>query len=458
MDGISPRISRNRSHGVQIGELLGALSRALDLGEGRAEGHTLRACWIGVQFGHALGVAGTELRELYLLMLAKDLGASAIAPWISERYQACDLDFKRELRRADGRPTECLRRAVRAARHRAQPPLRRFLNGLRVRDDDALELFAERAGRGADFARRLGLPEAVAHGILCFGERWDGGGLPFGLRGLSIPIAARIAQLAEIAVSAFATGGADAARHDVRRRSGTALDPQLVAAFDQLAATPHFWAGAAAPDLDRRIAALDPADSLDSTARGGRLDADHLDEIATVFGEITDAKSRFTAGHSGRVAARATRLAEMIGIVPERRRLLKRAALLHDLGKLGVSSLILDKPGALDAVESHAVRPHPEEVAAILARIEPLAESGRIAAAHHERLDSTGYPFGLCASEIGIESRVLAVVDIFDALTAKRPQRDALPVARALEILTASAGQVVDPDCVEALAASLRED
>ena len=177
-----------------------------------------------------------------------------------------------------------------------------------------------------------------------------------------------------------------------------------------------------------------------------------------MFGEITDAKSRFTHGHSSRVAYRAERIAELMEVTPERRRLLRYAARLHDLGKLGISSLILDKPGSLDAAEARAVRPHPERAAAILARIAPFAECAPIAAAHHERFDSTGYPFGLCASEIGTESRMLAVADIFDALTSRRPQRDALGVERALEILRAAAGQAVDPDCVDALAASLRRE
>ena len=186
------------------------------------------------------------------------------------------------------------------------------------------------------------------------------------------------------------------------------------------------------------------------------LDEDYLDDIATAFGQVVDSKSPYTSGHSARVALYVDMMAETMGLGMDRRRWLKRGALLHDIGKLGVSNSILDKPGKLDAQEWAAVQAHAMHTESILSRIEAFSELARIAGAHHERLDGTGYPRGLRAAAISMETRIITCADIFDAITAQRPYRGAVPVDKTLDIMQESVGTAIDPDCFDVLKSTVR--
>jgi putative nucleotidyltransferase with HDIG domain len=170
---------------------------------------------------------------------------------------------------------------------------------------------------------------------------------------------------------------------------------------------------------------------------------------------VVDSKSTFTKGHSERVTLFADLIAAELGFTPERRRWLKRAALLHDIGKLGVSNTTLDKPSKLDADEWVEMKNHAVQTEAILSRISAFKELASISSAHHERLDGKGYPKGLKGDEIVLESRILAVADIFDALTADRPYRAAMPVSKALSIMAEEVGKAIDGMCFEALKKAL---
>ena len=140
-----------------------------------------------------------------------------------------------------------------------------------------------------------------------------------------------------------------------------------------------------------------------------------------------------------------------MGLSLERRRWLKRGALLHDVGKLGVSNAVLDKAGKLDAEEWKAVRQHAALTESILSRIDAFSELARVAGAHHERLDGGGYPRGLMADEITLETRIITTADIFDAITAERPYRGAVPIPQTLEMMAKTVGTALDPDCFAAL-------
>ncbi|NTV11948.1 MAG: HD-GYP domain-containing protein, partial [Zoogloea sp.] len=185
------------------------------------------------------------------------------------------------------------------------------------------------------------------------------------------------------------------------------------------------------------------------------LDEDYLDEISAAFGQVVDAKSPYTAGHSARVALYTDLIAETLNVEPARRRWLHRGALLHDLGKLGVSNTILDKPGKLDAAEWEAVKRHAAYTEEILLHIRPFGELARVSGAHHERLDGKGYPRGLKSDEICLETRIITTADIFDAITAERPYRGAVPVPKTLEIMAGELDTAIDRRCFEALCASL---
>ena len=185
------------------------------------------------------------------------------------------------------------------------------------------------------------------------------------------------------------------------------------------------------------------------------LDEDYLDEIAAAFGQVVDSKSPYTAGHSGRGALYTDILAAQMGLSESRRRWLKRGALLHDVGKLGVSNAILDKPGKLDAQEWAAVQMHAAYTEEILGRIGAFRELAQVAGAHHERLDGKGYPRGLSGAEIALETRIITTADIFDAITAERPYRGAIPIAQTLDIMAKTVGTALDADCFAALRAAM---
>jgi HD-GYP domain-containing protein (c-di-GMP phosphodiesterase class II) len=432
---------------MKFSELIGSLSHALDLTEGQPKGHCIRVCWIGSQIGLKLALGVAELRELYYTLLLKDLGCSSNAARICELYLTDDLSFKRDFKTVgDGLP-DVLRfvfshtglKAGLAGRLRSVANILR--NGPQITD----ELIKTRCTRGADIARQLRFGDGVAAGIASLDEHWDGRGRPQGLAREAIPLYARIALLAQVVDVFHTLGGRAAALAELRQRAGSWFDPALVRTMEAVAEDPEFWAVLASPEVEPSVFALEPGTG------GVTLDDDYLDDIAAAFGQIVDSKSPFTSGHSARVADIVEAIAERLGVAPGRRRWLRRGALLHDVGKLGVSNSILDKPGPLDADEWVAVRLHAEHTEAILSRIGAFAELARVAGAHHERLDGAGYPRGLKADRIGLETRIITSADIFDAISATRPYRAAVPIPETLRMMGESVGTAIDPLCFEAL-------
>ena len=313
----------------------------------------------------------------------------------------------------------------------------------------AREVMETRCHRGADIAGRMRFSQTVQDGILSLDEHWDGSGQPQGLKRTQIPQIANIALLAQIIDVFHAESGPEAALGEAIARSGVWFDPALVTAFTAAQQAPDFWPALAAPDLATRVFTMAPAQQCEP------VDEAYLDDIAAAFADVVDAKSPYTADHSNRVTLYTDIIAEELGLSPDHRRWLRRAALLHDLGKLAVSNQILDKPGKLDAAEWAMIKSHPGHSETILARVSAFADIAPIAASHHERLDGKGYPYGLSGDEICLEARILTVADVFDALTAERPYRAAMPVAKALVILDADANSAFDPTCIAALKSGL---
>jgi HD-GYP domain-containing protein (c-di-GMP phosphodiesterase class II) len=441
--------------GEQIGlaELVSALSHALDITEGQPVGHGVRCCWIGMQLGEALGFDTATLGDLYYALLLKDVGCSSNAARICQLYLADDLSFKHGFKQVDDALPQILRfvlahtglKAGLAARFRSIVHI--AMHGGEI----ARELIETRCTRGAEIARQMRFSEAVAGAILDLDEHWNGNGKPLGRTGAEISPLARIALLAQVVDVFFMSAGPEAAMQEVERRAGTWFDPEHAALFLRIAADAQFWTTLAAPDLEEWVIALEPQ------KRSIRLDDDYLDDIAAAFAKVVDAKSPYTSGHSDRVALFADLIAEQFGFSDERRRWLKRAALLHDIGKLGVSNQILDKPGKPDDEEWAAIRRHPALGETILKRIGAFADLARVAGAHHERLDGKGYPRGLDAAAIDLETRIVTTADIFDALTAERPYRAAMPVSKAFAIMDADAGTAIDPTCLAALKRAMSE-
>jgi HD-GYP domain-containing protein (c-di-GMP phosphodiesterase class II) len=438
---------------VRLSELLGALSFALDLTEGQPEGHCVRCCWIGMRVGRELALSQAELWELYYTLLLKDLGCSSNAARICQLYLTDDRSFKRDFKTVGDRVPEVLRFVLSHTGLKAglSERFRTILHIVQNGSEIARELIETRCQRGADIARQLRFSEKVAQGIQSLDEHWAGGGKPLGLAGEALPIYSRIALLAQVVDVFQVAGGRESARAEVTARSGTWFDPAIVAAFERAASEPDFWSRLDSPDLARTIFDLEPAQHRRS------VDEAYLDDIAEAFALVVDSKSPFTSGHSTRVAFFTDLIAGQLGFAPERRRWLKRGALLHDIGKLGVSNSILDKPGKLDPAEWDAVRLHPAHTTTILSRIAAFRDLARMAGAHHERLDGKGYPEGLSGDQIPLETRVMTVADIFDALTADRPYRAGMPVGQALAILEKDVGTGVDAECLAGLKGALAE-
>jgi len=437
---------------VGLAELVSALSHALDITEGQPAGHGVRCCWIGMRLGEALGYDAATLGDLYYALLLKDVGCSSNAARICQLYLANDLTFKSDFKHVDDALPQILRFVLSHTGLKAglAERFRSILNIAMHGGEISRELIETRCTRGAEIARQMRFSDAVAGAILDLDEHWNGAGQPVGKAGADISRLAQLALLAQVVDVFFMSSGPEAAIREVERRSGVWFNPEHAALFLQIARDPQFWATLGAPDLDQWVIALEPQ------KRSIIVDDDYLDDIAAAFAKVVDAKSPYTSGHSDRVALFADMIAEQLGLSDERRRWLKRAALLHDIGKLGVSNQILDKPGKPDEEEWAAIRRHPALGETILKRIGAFAELARVAGAHHERLDGKGYPRGLTEASIDLETRIVTTADIFDALTAERPYRGAMPVSKAFAIMDADTGTAIDPTCLAALKRGLK--
>ena len=433
---------------LKLSELIGSLSYALDITEGQPPGHCLRCCWIGTHIGRRIGLPEAQLWELYYTLLLKDLGCSSNAARICELYLTDDLNFKQDYKKVGDSLPQVLGFVLKHTGLNAglAERFRSVMTILRDGREIARDLVATRCQRGAEIAGLLRFPQGVSDGIYSLDEHWNGQGKPARIAGEAIPVYSRIALLAQV-IDVFNTAsGREAALREVRARAGQWFDPGLVAAFEEVAQSDTFWTVLASEHIDTAVAELQPEGKAQHP-----LDDDYLDDIAAAFGQVVDAKSPYTSGHSERVALYTDMIAEALGLDPQRRRWLKRGALLHDVGKLGVSNSVLDKAGALDRAEWDAVKLHAQFTETILGRIAPFRELAAIAGAHHERLDGTGYPRGLGADDINIETRIITTADIFDAITAERPYRGAIPIPQALEMMAKTVGSALDPACFDAL-------
>jgi HD-GYP domain-containing protein (c-di-GMP phosphodiesterase class II) len=441
---------RQTSRNLNPAELLGSLSYALDMTEGQPEGHCIRCCWIGTAIGAELGLAEPERADLYYTLLLKDLGCSSNAARICDLYLTDDIAFKHDFKTIDGSLSAALRFVFKKTGLKSglSERIRALVHVVQNGGEIARELIETRCHRGADIAAKMRFSEAVQEGIRALDEHWDGSGKPERLTGDAIPTAANIALLAQVADVFFQEHGRAEAEKEIANRAGTWFAPVLVDAFLAASRRPGFWDRLAATDLARDVFSMAPHSNQP-------VDEDYLDAVAEAFSDVVDAKSPYTSDHSDRVTLYTDLIAEELGLSQAHRRWLRRAALLHDLGKLGVSNQVLDKPGTLDEAEWASIRSHSWHSERILERVSAFADIAPVAGAHHERLDGKGYPHGLKGEEICLEARILTVADVFDALSAERPYRAAMPIPQALAILDKDTGSAFDATCVAALKAGL---
>ncbi len=438
-------------NGLRISEVISALSYALDLTEGLPMGHALRSCILGMRIAEALRLPLQEQTDLYYALLLKDSGCSSNASRLCHIVGNDEIHAKRLTKTVDWTRASLtqIRYVLRHA-HSSQPltaRLRSIWNMSRGTAHTARELITIRCERGASIARRMGLPEGTAEAIYSLDEHWNGAGYPDHLCGQQIPLLSRILNLAQSLEVFHAHSGPDAAIRMALERSGRWFDPQLVQAAVALHKERKLWKDADTHTSMSEVLALEP--------QGLTLEADDstLERICVAFADVIDAKSPFTLCHSTGVSVVAVAMADYLGMSPAEVRTICLAALLHDIGKLGVPNSILEKDGPLTAQEwEHIVR-HPRHTHDILSHITGFEAICEIAASHHEKLDGSGYYRNLRAPQLSLSARILAVADIYDALAADRPYRSPLPREKVFAILRADTPHKLDPECFQALTA-----
>jgi HD-GYP domain-containing protein (c-di-GMP phosphodiesterase class II) len=429
---------------VRLAELVAVLSLVSDLGMGRPMEHALRQCRIALRLGEQLGVNDEARQAIYYSGLLAWVGchvdAYEQAKWFGDDHvlksDSTLVDFAGP-RAAMGFTLRHLG-AGQPLASRVRAGLG-FFTGGGTKD---IEVMLENHWRAVDsLATSLGLRELVRRSIKQTFERWDGRGAPDGAKGEEILVTSRLVCLADVVEIYHRAGGVEAAVEVARQRSGTQFDPAVTEAFcdhakdifDDLAET-RSWD--AIIDAEPGLAEPLPVDELDGALEG--------------IADFSDVKSPFTIGHSRGVADLAGDAAAGLGL-PDAADV-RRAALLHDLGRIGVSNGIWDKEGELTVSESERVRLHPYLTERTLASSPGLSHLGRIAIQQHERLDGSGYPRGLPGEAITPGGRVLAAADMYRAKLEPRPHRPAASPADAAAIVRdeVRAGRL-DGDAVDAV-------
>jgi HD-GYP domain-containing protein (c-di-GMP phosphodiesterase class II)/DNA-binding CsgD family transcriptional regulator len=296
---------------------------------------------------------------------------------------------------------------------------------------------------GRRFAERLGLGPAVGDGLGVVYERWDGKGMPGPLVGEEIPLAGRVVHVAYIAEAMLREGGVPLAVEIVRRRSGGHFDPVIAEVF--VAGAGEMLSTIAGGSVWDRVLDAEPAPHR-------WLPADRIDGVLEAFADFVDLKSPYMLGHSSGVARLAAGGAGVAGLSAADVLLARRAGLVHDLGRVSVPNTIWDKPAPLTTAEWERVRLHTYYSERVLTSTPLLAEFGRLAGLHHERLDGSGYHRGATPAALPPVARLLAAADVYQALTEPRPHRPALDpeVARTVLGDEARAGRL-DAEAVDAV-------
>ena len=427
---------------------MATLSYASDLGLGQPMAHCMRQTVVALRLADLAGASGRELEATYYLGLMMNVychaDAAEQARWFgddismkSDTFDLLDMSTARMV-------TSLLRRVgshgtgVARARRLAAFPVA----GIK----QVLSFATTHCTLGSQFAEQIGLDEAVCVAIRQGYEQWDGKGYPSHLRGKEICLPARLVQLAGPVEVVARRRGVEAAVAVARRHRGTQFDPAVVDLFCS-----H------APDL---LDGLDRASDWDTVLGtepelSRRVSGAGLDQVLEAMADLVDMKSPCLAGHSRGVANLASAAARVAGYPDDDVTVLRRAGLIHDLGRLGVSNAIWDKPGPVTEAESERVRLHPYLTDRMLARVGALSRSREIAARHHERLDGSGYPRGLTAAALTPPDRLLAAADAYHAMTEPRPYRDPLgPGPAARELRAEVTGGRLDSEAAEAVLAA----
>jgi HD-GYP domain-containing protein (c-di-GMP phosphodiesterase class II) len=429
---------------VRLAELIAMISLGTDLGMGQPMEHVMRQSLIALRLAERLGLDDESRAVVYYVGLIAWVGCHVDA-YEQAKWFGDDQALKNEARQVD--MTGVAARAFilshigagRGLVERARLGVEFVGDGRRA----ASEMIANHWAATNELAARLGLDDKVRDSLYQTFERWDGKGVPGEAKGEEILVPARLVNLADVVEVYHRDGGVDAATAVARERSGSQFDPELVDIFCEDA--PLLFS-----DIDSLTtwpAVIDAEPALEIV-----LSDEELDSALEAIADFTDLKSPWTIGHSRGVADLACAATKAYGLSNDDAMLVRRAGLLHDLGRLGVSNAIWDKRGPLSAAELERVRLHPYLTERMLASSDALASVAAIAVQHHERLDGSGYPRGLSGDGLTPAGRILAAADAYHAMTEPRPHRDALAAEDAAAELRSGVRQALfDGRAVEAV-------
>jgi HD-GYP domain-containing protein (c-di-GMP phosphodiesterase class II) len=429
---------------VRTAELIAALCLATDLGMAFPFEHGLHTTLIAMRLAEKLGIDRESAEQTYYASLLSHAGCTTDVHIAAEVFGGSLTTNLNPLMYGSGR--DVLRGLLRAlpdpestALVRVAQTARRFPRMARE-SRTHIAAACEVAGMLAD---RVGAPPSVPGLLAHLTERWDGKGPLRRAEGEQIPLPMRIVHVATDAALQRLLGGAEYARRLVRDRAGHAFDPGVAACLVEEA--PEILALEASVSAWDEVLALEPPSPL-------VLQAAALDRALVAMASFADLISPYLAGHSAGVAELAGAAAQRCGIDAAGATAIRRAGLLHDLGRVAVHPRIWQNPGPLTADEWEQVRLHPYHTERVLSRSPFLSALSALASADHERLDGSGYHRGATGPELTFPARLLATADAYHAMTEPRPHREPLPSERAVQILAeeASAGRL-DPEAVAAV-------
>jgi HD-GYP domain-containing protein (c-di-GMP phosphodiesterase class II) len=429
--GRAPSTEGSAPSGVRLAEVMASLSLATDLAMGQPLEYALCSCLLAVRLGVSLGLSETDRQAVYYQALLRYIGCNAetnlLAALVGDEH-ALRHDFAAVDTANPAQVIPLVLRYIRQAHQGASPLSMASLmaRGILEMPRMTRESFAGHCEVAERLATRIGFGPTVVQGLGQLYERWDGKGLPHGLKGEALTVAVRVVALAQDAIVFQRLGGIDAAIEVARQRSGSAYDPYIAQRFVEHA--PRLLEGLdGEPTWDAVLASEPGVPEV--------LSNDGLDAACAAMADFADLKSPSTLGHSTGVALLAETAARHAGLPADEILAVRRAGWLHDIGQVGVSSSIWEKAGPLTDRDWERVRLHAYHTERVLARPAALARLGGLASLHHERLDASGYHRGLAGGALPPAARLLAAADVYHALTEPRPHRSALrPEAAAEEL------------------------
>jgi HD-GYP domain-containing protein (c-di-GMP phosphodiesterase class II) len=440
----------SENSGVRRGEVIAALSLATDLAMGQPVEFALKSCVLATRIGRMLALGAGELAEIYYQSLLRYIGCNAETHTMAALF-GDEIDFRRDFARIDmGRANEMvalvfgyLRRANADAGILGL--VAGVTRGLITSQKVSAESIAGHCEVAERLAERLGLGAGVRRNLGQIYERWDGRGLPRGLKGQAIAPAVRVVSFAQDAIVLRAAFGAEAAHAKLAARSGRAYDPRLVDRF--LKSADQLTTGLDETTWEA-VLALEPEPHA-------LMSEQELDAACLAMADFADLKSPYSVGHSRSVAALAGEAARRCGLPAGDAIDLARAGLLHDIGQVAVPARIWLKAAAFNDGDWEQVRLHTYFGERVLARPAALARLGAIVAQHHERADGSGYHRGARAPALSPQGKILAAAEAYQNKIEPRPHRAALSAQTAADALKreARAGRL-DGEAVAAVLAA----